>query len=117
MQERGGRNAAGAQSTSSTAVTLPRRISQATPRMSAMPTSARPRSLYFDTPSARWRWLTGPLTVFQPPRGLRAGRYRCIWSKYVQIGTTARGDSAGQEGRVTVEGVTRRKKHRIIQIN
>src|SRR3546814_18987493 len=74
MQKRGGRDAAGAQATSSTAVTLPRRISQATRRMSAMPASARPRLLYFYTPLARWRWLTGTLTVFQPARCISAGR-------------------------------------------
>src|SRR5690606_29751965 len=61
-------------SISSTGATLPRRISQATPRRSLMPTSARWRLLYLDAPVARWRWFTGTLTVWYPARCISAGR-------------------------------------------
>src|SRR5690606_1626674 len=59
---------------SSTRVRWLRAISQATPRRSRMPTRARPRLLYLDTPAVRARWLTGTLTVFQPARCTSAGR-------------------------------------------
>src|SRR5690606_39896964 len=49
-------------SSSSAGVTLPRRMSQATPRRSLIPTRARVRSLYLETPVARWRWFAGTVT-------------------------------------------------------
>ena len=51
-----------------------RAIARATPRRSRMPTRARLRLLYLDTPAVRCRWLTGTLMVFQPARCISAGR-------------------------------------------
>src|SRR5690606_25519726 len=82
-----------AHGSSSVATTRLRRISQATPRRSAMPTIARWRLLYLDTPAPRWRWLTGTLNVFQPARCIRAGRYRCMWSKYGRSRKASRSNS------------------------
>ncbi len=59
---------------SSVAVRFERLINQPTPRRSAMPTRARLRLLYLDTPVPRARWLTGTLRTRQPARCISAGR-------------------------------------------
>ncbi len=78
--------------------------SQATPRRSRMPTSARPRLLYLETPAVRWRGLTGTLVVFQPARCISAGRYRCMWSKYGRSRNALRSNSLMPQ---PVSGVSR----------
>ncbi len=59
---------------SSVALRRERRISQPTPRKSAMPTMARPKLVYLELPLPRARWLTGTLVTCQPARCIKAGR-------------------------------------------
>ena len=72
--ERGHRGPPHANQISSVAVRRERLMSQATPRRSAMPTSARLRLLYFEAPLPRGRWLTGTDFTCQPARCISAGR-------------------------------------------
>src|SRR5690606_4869509 len=80
-------------SSSSAGVTLPRRMSQATPRRSLIPTRARFRLLYLETPVARWRWFTGTLTERCAGGCIGAGRYRGRWSKYGRSRKASRSNS------------------------